>query len=348
MNIEENKSLKAINTFGFEQSAQYYCEPVVIEELKEAIEFAHAKNLSLLMLGEGSNVVLANNIEGLVIRLQNITIDFVATDSHTTVKIGAGVNWHELVLNCVNRDLYGIENLALIPGLAGAAPIQNIGAYGAELSDVLVHVAALDLHTGEEASFDNTDCQFGYRDSLFKSRHPKQFAITEISLALSNIPVVNTQYQALSEELLKRKIDNPTARDISNVVADIRRSKLPDPKELGNAGSFFKNPVISLEHFNQLLQNFPDVPYHKNDDSKIKIPAGWLVEKAGWKGHRTGNVGVHDKQALVLVNFGTGTSKELLELAANVRKSVYNLFDIELVQEPTTIDGLNSNSRSLF
>jgi len=337
MKIEANKSLRALNSFGFGGIAEWFCEPSSIEELREVLAHAHSNQLSVFMLGAGSNIVLNSNISGLVIKLNDKNITYTPGVRQTVVKVGAGANWHALVIDTVNRGLYGIENLTLIPGNAGAAPIQNIGAYGVELRDVLDQVEVLDLNTREEFKLSNADCDFGYRDSVFKSANGKHYAITSITLSLNNTPNTHTQYRALEEELAKREISSPTAVDISDAVASIRRAKLPDPTVLGNAGSFFKNPVVSNTQLATLQKDFPQMPHHASGETHSKIPAGWLLEKAGWKGYRAGDVGVHEHQALVLVNYGSGTSKQLLNLASRIRQSIVDNFGIELEQEPATV-----------
>jgi len=336
MVIEEQKSLLQLNTLGFDQSAEYYCEPASDAELLEAITFAKDKGLPVSILGGGSNIVLTADVPGLTIRQRGNQVSFKTREDTTLVSADAGVNWHSLVQQCINRDLYGVENLSLIPGDTGAAPIQNIGAYGVELADVLDSVETIVLATAERRVFKASDCQFAYRDSIFKGSQRGKLVITGVTLRLSNSRRVNTSYGALSAELDRRGIDTPDARMISDAVVSIRQSKLPDPAIIGNAGSFFKNPVIDSEHYHRLQQIWHEMPAHPAGEHHVKVPAAWLIEATGWKGKRENQVGYHQDQPLVLVHYGNSTAAHLLDFATKIKQSVSKTFEIELEQEPVT------------
>ena len=332
-------SLAELNAFRFSHSARSYTECASRTEL---LEFAHdtasqEPNASPIVFGEGSNTILTSNIDHPVLRYtgSGLAIEELTNEDYVLVKVEAGKNWHELVLEVTASGLQGIENLSLIPGTCGAAPVQNIGAYGVELSDCLLYVDALHWETRTIQRLTREQCQFTYRDSLFKQK-PSEYIITEIALKLNtkNIPV--TTYDSLAKILMDRQINNPTPKEISNIVCEIRRSKLPDPKIQPNAGSFFKNPIVTTEKFTQISKEYPGIPSYHVDNNHRKLAAGWLIDIAGLKGFRykSGNVAVHDKQALVLVNLGGGTSSELLELAQYIRTEVFNRFDILLEREP--------------
>ena len=331
-------SLAELNAFRFSHSARSYTECTTRAEL---LEYAHdmaspVADESPIVFGEGSNTILTSNIDRPVLRYTGNGLSFEKlTDKDVLVKVEAGKNWHELVLEVTERDLQGIENLSLIPGTCGAAPVQNIGAYGVELSDCLLYVDALHWETRTILRLTGNQCQFTYRDSLFKQK-PSEYIITDIALKLSTKNTSVTTYDSLANMLADRQIKNPSPREISNLVCEIRRSKLPDPKIQPNAGSFFKNPIVTTEKYTQMRQDFPEIPSYHVDENRKKLAAGWLIDTAGLKGHRhkSGNVAVHDKQALVLVNLGGGTASELLELAQYVKNTVFELFHIELEREP--------------
>ena len=334
MQIESNKSLLKLNTFGFKQNAEFFCEPTTEDELREAIDFAKSRRLPVSVLGGGSNIILTGDVAGLTIKLAGDNVNFVNQNDHTIVTAGAGTPWHQLVLKCIEQGLYGIENLSLIPGNSGAAPIQNIGAYGVELSDVLTQVTAIDLESIQEHVFANNDCQFAYRDSVFKQSLSGKVIITQITLRLSRTNQVKTSYAALSTELERRGIDQPDARAVSDAVIAIRQSKLPDPAIIGNAGSFFKNPVIPESHLTQLQSQWPDIPAHSSSAEHFKVPAAWLIEQAGWKGKRSGAIASHQQQPLVLVHHGGASAEDLLQFASEIRASVKDRFNISLEREP--------------
>ncbi len=330
--LENNISLQSFNTFGLKVFAPQMGFAHSVNDIKTFIEEA---KLPLYILGGGSNIlftkdpaycIIKNEIEGIEILEQSATNVFI--------KIGSGVNWHNLVLWTLDKDYGGLENLSLIPGTVGAAPMQNIGAYGVEIEQCFVALEAINVETGELLSFDHKACMFGYRDSIFKHDYKGKLYITSVSLRLSTRDhLIKTNYAALQEELNKRHIVNPTIRDISNAVIQIRRSKLPDPKELGNAGSFFKNPEVDRSVLESIQKKYADVVYYELKNGKVKIPAGWLIEKRGWKGKRIGNTGAHAKQALVLVNYGNATGREIYDLALEIIADIRDHFGINLSTE---------------
>ncbi len=345
MRFEENKSLQLLNTLGFEQRAQWYCQPTSISELAEAIDYANQQKLQIFMLGGGSNIVLTQDIEGLTIRLNTDSVSFTyppthkgnGVDTKCLVHCDAGLNWHQLVRRTLQQGLSGLENLSLIPGSCGAAPIQNIGAYGVELADRLVKLRAIHLQTGEQLSLTNSDCQFGYRDSIFKHSLRQQLAITDVTLKLSTRSEVNTNYQILTDALEKKSITTPTPEQVSETICEIRSARLPDPNVLGNVGSFFKNPIISERKLEMLTRQHAAMPYHRAKSGSYKIPAAWLIDQCGWKGYQRGQIGVHSQQALVLVHFGGANGRQLLALAEEINQSVYDKFGVKLDQEPVTL-----------
>lgn len=338
LKIGENISLRPFNTMGLEISARYYCSVEDVDELKEAIQFGKDNNLEILTLGGGSNVLFTNDFDGLIIHnLIKGKVTLQENDEMVHLFIGAGEVWHDLVRFAVRRDWYGIENLALIPGSVGAAPIQNIGAYGAELKDVLVRVHALDVNTLEELSFSNAECQFAYRDSIFKGEKKGELIVFGIEIILSKIPTINIEYGDIRKVLEEKNVMSADAQAIFDAVCAIRQSKLPDPKELGNTGSFFKNPIVDKSVFERIKKQYPEVPSYPVDDEKVKIPAGWLIEQSGWKGKRIGNTGNHAKQALVIVNYGGAKGKEIWEHAQNVIADIDKNFGIKLQAEVNII-----------
>jgi UDP-N-acetylmuramate dehydrogenase len=338
MKLYNNYSLRNHNSFGLDVSCLFFAEVENKNEIKELLSDNRFCNLNKLVLGSGSNILLTKNFDGLVITQISNSINILSEDdTHCLVNADAGVTWHELVMFCVNKNIGGIENLSLIPGKVGAAPIQNIGAYGQELKDVFHSLKGIHIDELNEVEMSNSDCQFGYRDSIFKRELRDKFIITEVTLRLDKNPKLNTNYWAIKEELSKSNKTDLTIKDISKIVCQIRRSKLPDPEVLGNAGSFFKNPEISMEQHYQLKKKFNDIPGFNVPSGKIKIPAGWLIERCGFKGKRFGNVGIHEKQALVVVNYGGGTPQQILELRNNVIAEVKSLFNIKLEEEVNII-----------
>lgn len=330
--IQKNVSLKPYNTFGVDVQAKSF---VSVESLNNLITVLKTKPQTILILGGGSNILLTQDIEGLVIHLNLKGIEVTAKNKTTsTVTVAAGENWHEFVLWTLNQNLGGLENLSLIPGNVGTAPIQNIGAYGVELKDTFVKCDALNLETLKIETFTKSDCKFGYRHSIFKSKAKGKYIITSVTFELSNgNHQLKTSYGDILSELDKMKIKNPTIRDVSNAVIAIRQSKLPDPKLLGNSGSFFKNPVISKSKFDSLNSQFETIPHYPISNDEVKIPAGWLIETAGFKGKTFGNYGVHKHQALVLVNYGGATGLDILNLSQIIQKAISAIFDITLEVE---------------
>ena len=332
--IKENISLKPYNTFGFDVKTRYFVEADHPENLQEILEHPLLKNERKLFLGGGSNVLLINDFDGAVIKINFKGIDILKEDDdYQWIQAAAGEVWHEFVQHSLKQGLSGIENLSLIPGTVGAAPMQNIGAYGVEIKDTFDHLEAFNLETREVEIFDNQRCAFGYRNSYFKNEGKDRYVILKVCFKLSRNPKINVSYGAIQQTLAEMQITNPGPEDVSNAVIAIRRSKLPDPKEIGNSGSFFKNPEIPVAEYEKLKEKHPELPGYKVSDSLTKIPAGWLIEHAGWKGKRVGEVGVHAKQALVLINFGNGKGKEIADLAADIQKTVLEKYNIQIFPE---------------
>lgn len=338
MQIHQNYSLKKHNTFGLNVSCKYFAEVEHENEIKQLLSEARFKDTSKLIIGGGSNILFTKDFNGLVLNQISNKIKISSEDDkYAFVSAKAGVIWHELVLFCTNKNLGGIENLSLIPGKVGATPIQNIGAYGQELKDVFQSLKGIYLKDLSDRNFNKTECEFGYRESIFKKGLKNKFVITEITLRLDKNPKLNTQYGSIAEELSKLQKNNLTIKDVSDIVCKIRMNKLPDPQLLGNAGSFFKNPEVSVKEYDLLKTKFSDLPGYKKSDRKIKIPAGWLVEKCGFKGKRFGQVGVHEKQALVIVNYGNGKPEEIIKLKDMIKLEVRKKFRIELSEEVNII-----------
>jgi UDP-N-acetylmuramate dehydrogenase len=332
MAIQKNISLRSYNSFRLDALAAEFVFVKSAEELQNILE-QPGKN-PLLILGGGSNLLLTKNIDGLVLKIEIHGIDEVKEDaSHIYVRAGAGENWHGFVLYAIQRNWGGLENLSLIPGNVGAAPIQNIGAYGVELKDVFYELEAYDRKEKKVFSFGLNDCQFDYRSSIFKTLGKGRYIILNVTFILHKNPVLNTHYGAIREELKKMRVLSPTIHDVSKAVIKIRRSKLPDPADIGNAGSFFKNPIIDQKTFLFLSEKYPDMPAYPHEDKSVKLAAGWLIEKCGWKGFRDGDAGVHKNQALVLVNYGMATGKEIYELSEKIVASVQKKFGILLERE---------------
>lgn len=338
LTVKENVDLSGFTTMGVAALARYYIEVQSLSELKEAIMFARAKKQRLLVLGGGSNLLFIDDFDGVIVRNLIKGIKLVEEDEDGVVlRVGAGEDWNELVEYTVSKGYGGIENLSLIPGTVGAAPIQNIGAYGVELRDTFETLEALHIESGVKQNFDESQCSFGYRDSIFKRELKGKVIILSVTLRLSKNPKLNFEYAALKEKLSEKGIQSPSVIDISKAVIEVRQSKLPDPKEIGNTGSFFKNPEIKTSEYDDLKLKYPTIPGYKVSDTITKVPAGWLIEQAGWKGMRFGDAGIHDKQALVLVNHGKATGEELWELAQKVQASVVEKFNIRLTPEVNII-----------
>lgn len=340
LNIQSHVSLKPYNTFGIDANARYWVEVNSEEDLQTVLQLNDFINQPKLILGGGSNVLLCHDFDGLVVKINIQGINVIREDDdHVYITAGAGVNWHELVQFCVGRGYAGMENLSLIPGTVGAAPMQNIGAYGVELEQVFESLAAIYIMTSERKTFTHSDCAFGYRESVFKRELKGQYIITSVTFQLNKRPVFHTRYGAIQETLTEMGVTDETLsiKAISDAVIRIRRSKLPDPAQIGNAGSFFKNPEIPKDQFDSLKSTYPAFPGYPIDDDLVKVPAGWLIEQAGWKGYRSGDAGVHAKQALVLVNYDKATGDEIMALARKVQQSVLDKFGVTISPEVNVI-----------
>jgi len=335
MQIQQNISLKSYNTFGIDVKAKSFIAINSIDALKELLQ----KHKDFFILGGGSNLLLTQDIDKLVVHIAFKGVEIVEeNENDVIVKAAAGENWHQFVLWCIAHDLGGVENMSLIPGNVGTAPIQNIGAYGVELKDTCIAVEAIEIKSENTRIFSNAECTFGYRNSIFKNDLKGKYIITNVFFKLSkNKHQLNSSYGAIQSELEKNNIIAPTLKNISDAVIAIRQSKLPDPNELGNSGSFFKNPVISNTEFKKLQENHPDIPHYKVTETETKVPAGWLVEQCGFKGKRIGNTGSHKNQALVLVNYGNATGKEVFELSKRIQQTVFDRFDIAIEAEVNII-----------
>jgi UDP-N-acetylmuramate dehydrogenase len=334
MDIQKNYSLKNLNTFGIDVRAQLFSDIKSEEQLQLLLTDENFKNIPKFILGGGSNVLFTQDFPGLIIKNSIRGIEIIKEDKNSVlIKAGAGEMWHHLVLICVERNFGGIENLSLIPGTVGAAPMQNIGAYGQEIKDVFESLEGIFIDNGEKGIFNKEQCRFGYRASIFKHELKNKFVITSVNLKLSKTPVLKLEYGTIKDEMEKLKLERITIKNVSDVICNIRNSKLPDPKKIGNAGSFFKNPEIAAKKYSDLKKDFPEMPGYESLQNKVKIPAAWLIEKCGWKGKKVGNTGTHSKQALVLVNYGNATGSEVLELAKDIKSSVINKFGIALEEE---------------
>lgn len=333
MPIEEYFSLKNHNTFGIDVKAKAFVSVENLADLKTALNTSDYTNK--FILGGGSNMLLTKTVDALVIHINLKGKEVVSqNDNDVYVKAFAGENWHEFVVWCIEHNFGGIENLSLIPGSVGATPIQNIGAYGVEIKDVFVSCDALNVETGDIKTFLNKECQFGYRESIFKQQLKNSYIILSVTLKLtSKNHQIKTNYGAVSTELERLNIKNPTIKDVSKAVIAIRESKLPNPKEIGNSGSFFKNPIIKKSHYLKLIENFAEMPHYPVSETEVKVPAGWLIEHAGFKGKTFKNYGVHNKQALVLVNYGNANGNDILNLAKLIQQTIKRLFDIEIEME---------------
>ena len=335
MMIQQDVSLMPFNSFGIDVHAKYFAsfssEVELLRILKENDQTISES--TFLFIGSGSNILFTQEFNGLVLKNEIQGMAIVHEDEEFRyVTAGAGVLWNDFVGFCIDNNLGGIENLSLIPGTVGAAPIQNIGAYGVELKDVLHAVKLLDLHERQWIVFNNRDCDFGYRSSIFKKKLKGRFVITSVTCRFQKNHITNIRYGSIKDSLIAKGIGSPTIKDVSETVNEIRRSKLPNPSEIGNAGSFFKNPVISKTEYQQLLNDYPDIVVYEVD-GMYKVAAGWLIDKAGWKGYREGDVGCYPKQALVLVNYGNGNGMQLLELSKKIQQSILKKFGILLEAE---------------
>ena len=327
-------SLKEFNTFGIDVSAK---KIIYLNELKQLDKISNLKDS--FIIGGGSNILLTKDVEKTVVINQTKGICTVKEDENfIELAVASGEDWHEFVMYCIQKGYGGIENMSLIPGSVGAAPIQNIGAYGREIKDVLTYVNAVDLDTREMKKFTNEECKFGYRESIFKKSAKGNYFIVDVGIRLTKKNhQINTSYGDIEKWLNTNQIESPKIKDVSNAVIAIRKSKLPDPNDLGNSGSFFKNPIISSTHFKDLIKKFPSIKSYPVSDQEVKVPAGWLIESLGWKGKRVGNTGSHQNQALVLVNYGNATGSEVKKLAEDIKKSVWNTYQIQLETEVNII-----------
>ena len=339
MQIKNNYNLINLNTFGINTFAKFFVEIKKEEDLAELFGLLEFKNNQKMFLGGGSNILFTKDFDGMVILNKLKGISVLKEDSESVwVRSMGGEFWNNLVIYAVNKEYWGIENLSMIPGTVGATPMQNIGAYGAELQDTLFQVEAFEIDGGVKKIFSKEECELGYRDSVFKNKLKGKYFISAVILKLSKTPKPNISYKILADYLATKKIKIDKSKNISEAVAEIRQSKLPDPKIMGNAGSFFKNVLVPLPKLGELLQAYPNLPYFE-ENGIAKIPAGWLIEQCGpangtsWKGYREGNVGMHNKQALVLVNFGGATGREIIELANKIIASVKEKFDVDLMPE---------------
>lgn len=334
--FQENINITPFTTFGVEVSSRYFATFSSIEELRKLL--AEVKDQQLLVLGGGSNMLFRKDYEGITIKNEITGISVIEENEESVLlKVGAGEVWHNFVLYSIEHNLGGIENLSLIPGSVGASPMQNIGAYGVEIKDVFDSLEAIEIATGELHTFSHQDCQFGYRESVFKKELKGKYIIVSVSYKLSKQPKLNTSYGAINSELAKRGITQPSIKDVSDVVIAIRQSKLPDPKEIGNAGSFFKNPVIPKSHYIALQKTYENIPSYPVSEDTVKVPAGWLIDNAGWKGKTIGEYGVHKNQALVLVNYGKANGNDIFQLSEDIIADIYKRYQIKLEREVNII-----------
>lgn len=334
MLIKKDFCLRPFNTFGIQVEARKAAVITSVHDLQELYQNGDLYDQRILILGEGSNILFTEHFEGLVLVNQFRKKHIVAeTDDIILFQVNGGEFWSSLVDYTVDKDWYGLENLSLIPGTVGAAPVQNIGAYGVELKDVMESLEAFDLKSGKIVQFKNSDCNFSYRSSIFKEEYKNRFFILNVTFRLNKKPLYKLDYGPLREAFANVEESKITIKQISECVKSIRRSKLPEPEILRNAGSFFKNPVVDAEKFRTLIDSFPEIPHYKLPGNRIKVPAGWLIEQCGWKGKRIGEVGVHEKQALVLVNYGKAEGKEILALATSIQNSVHEKFGVSLERE---------------
>ena len=341
MEIQANISLKKFNTFGIDAHARYFARFKTVEELHELIDLQKTSILDLpssIVLGGGSNILFTKDYDGLVLKNELKGIKKIKEDElHVYVQVGAGENWHQFVLYCIENNLSGIENLSLIPGNVGASPMQNIGAYGVEIKDVLYYLEAYSIKEKAIHTFSLNDCELGYRDSIFKRKYKNDFIITSVTYRLNKVPQFNTSYGAIKDELEKMKVKELSIKAVSQAVINIRSSKLPDPSEIGNAGSFFKNPTVSHSKFESLKEKFPNIVGYDVHNGDVKLAAGWMIEQCGWKGFRKGDAGCYDKQALVLVNYGKAVGNDIYNLSDDILHSVKDKFHVLLEREVNII-----------
>jgi UDP-N-acetylmuramate dehydrogenase len=337
MTIQSNFSLKKHNTFGIEAKAKQFVAVHSVADLKTILK--ENQNHNKFILGGGSNMLLTQDIDALVIHIDLKGKKIIKQDDNFVwVESQAGENWHEFVLWCIEQDFGGLENMSLIPGNVGTTPVQNIGAYGTEIKDTFVSCEAITIENQETKTFSNSDCHFGYRESVFKQELKDKFIITSVVFKLTKrYHKISVSYGDIAAELSKNNIQFPTLKDVSNAVIAIRKSKLPDPKELGNSGSFFKNPIISKKEFEPIHKKFPEMKFYEISETEVKVPAGWLIEQAGFKGKRFGDAGIHKNQALVLVNYGNATGQEILNVSKDIQATVFKTFGIHIEAEVNVI-----------
>lgn len=334
VSIQKNVSLQLFNTFGIDVKARYFVRITGVQDVYNLLMKEAFKAVPKLILGHGSNILFTKNFPGLVLQMAIEGIEKIKEDDrYVWIKAGAGVNWHTLVVYCINHGYAGIENLSLIPGTVGAAPMQNIGAYGVEMKEVFEALEALEMTTGALKVFTKEACAFGYRDSIFKNTLQGKYIILNVTLRLQKQPRFRTAYGSLQATLEAMHVKELSIKAISEAIIRIRQCKLPDPKQIGNAGSFFKNPEITITDFERLQAAYPTVPGYKHGPAKVKLPAAWLIEQCGWKGQRRGKVGVYDQQAVILVNHRQAQGTEIQQLALAIQASVAHKFGIELVPE---------------
>ncbi len=336
--IQQNISLKPYNTFSIDAKAKYFAAFTNTDELAELLNYKSKTINQKLILGGGSNILFTKDFDGLILKNELRGIELIKEDKHHYyVKAAAGENWNNFVMHCIKHNYAGLENLSLIPGDVGASPMQNIGAYGAEIKDVFENLEAMKRSDLKTHIFSTNDCVFGYRESIFKTKYKDEFVILNVTFRLNKEPVFNTSYGAVEQELEKMHVKELSIQAISQAVINIRTSKLPNPAEIGNAGSFFKNPIIAIKHFNELKKAYSEMPGYAINETHIKVAAAWLIEQCGWKGYRKNDAGVHAKQALVLVNYNNATGKEIYDLSEEIMRSVKKKFDIELEREVNVI-----------
>ncbi|MCH4899232.1 MULTISPECIES: UDP-N-acetylmuramate dehydrogenase [Pseudomonas] len=334
LQVQPQVSLKPFNTFGVDVRAQLFAEAHSDADVREALAYATSHDVPLLVIGGGSNLLLTADIPALVLRMATRGIRVISDDGNRVViEAEAGEPWHPFVQHTLEQGFSGLENLSLIPGTVGAAPMQNIGAYGVEIKDVFAGLTALDRQTGELRDFSLEECNFAYRDSVFKQQ-PGRWLILRVRVALDRVAHLHLEYGPVRQRLSEQGIEQPTPTDVSRAICSIRSEKLPDPAVLGNAGSFFKNPLVSAAVVAQIKAQHPDLVAYAQPDGQMKLAAGWLIERAGWKGFREADAGVHKLQALVLVNYGTATGLQLLDLAQRIQKDIAERFNVELEMEP--------------
>ncbi|MFY7964052.1 MAG: UDP-N-acetylmuramate dehydrogenase [Chitinophagaceae bacterium] len=338
MNLKQNIPLKPYNTFGINVLAKYFATFSNTNELAELVNYGTNNKMVSLIMGGGSNILFTQNFDGIVLKNDISGIELINEDENNYyVKAAAGVIWHQFILHCIKNNYAGAENLSLIPGTVGAAPLQNIGAYGVELKDIFFELEAMNIADYKIEKFGLNDCAFGYRESVFKRKLKGHYIITSVTFKLNKQPSFNTRYGAIEQELEKMGCKELSIKNISDAVINIRSSKLPNPKEIGNAGSFFKNPVVDETLYQQLIAKYPTMPVYPANNNQYKLAAGWLIEQCGWKGFRKNDAGCHAKQALVLVNYGNATGSEIYSLSSEIIESVYNKFKVHLEREVNII-----------